>query len=79
MAPDIFLGAFGGHTVNQIILWRQSGGVKKPFSFGDVAQSQLSEEFLLEDLTVNAIDFDTTSLNPVDLIYISIPEPWSIA
>ena len=47
-----------------------------PLSFGNVAQTGLSEDFIRNDLTIVGSLFGGGDLGPVDIIY--IPEPSSL-
>jgi hypothetical protein len=47
-------------------------------TFGNVAQAGLSEEFLLDDLTVIGSLLDGGELGAVDLIYVPEPSTWAL-
>jgi hypothetical protein len=55
------------------------GGSFGAISFGNVAQAGLSEQFVLGDLTVVGSLAGGGALGDVDLIYVPVPEPSSLA
>ena len=78
--PGILHGPFDVFDRSLISLFRQSGGEETSFSFGTIVTLGLSEQFLLDDLTATARAFTnvTQPIDPVDLIYVPVPEPTSI-
>ena len=54
------------------------GGSFGTLSFGNVAQAELDEQFVLNDLTVVGSLAGGGALGDVDLIYVPVPEPSTV-
>jgi hypothetical protein len=76
-APATNLGGSFGNDANNNIFKATFGSSFGSLSFGNVAQAGLSEQFVLNDLTVVGSLAGGGDLGNVDLIY--VPEPSMIA
>ena len=73
--PAMNLGGSFDHDADGNIFKASFGGGFGSISFGTAAQAELSQEFLLSDLTAIGSLSGGGPLGEVDLIYLPVPEP----
>ena len=76
--PSQNLGGSFDNDADTNIFKATFGGSFGTVNFGDVAPNGLSEQFLLDDLTVVGSLAGGGDLGDIDLVYVPVPEPATI-